>query len=71
MLIAAAESEVNVLLEVIDIISCLTTDSEIFLQPKSEEERDGIESNRNEILDRNGDIITLLNTMQKYAAENV
>jgi ATP-dependent RNA helicase DHR2 len=70
VLIAAAEPEVNVLLEVIDIISCLTTDSEIFLQPKSEEERDGIESNRNEILDRRGDVITLLNTMQKYAAEN-
>ncbi|PMD25209.1 P-loop containing nucleoside triphosphate hydrolase protein [Hyaloscypha hepaticicola] len=70
VLIAAAEPEVNVLLEVIDIISCLTTDSEIFLQPKSEEERDGMESNRNDILDRRGDVITLLNTMQKYAAEN-
>jgi ATP-dependent RNA helicase DHR2 len=70
VLIAAAEPGVDILLEVIDIISCLTTDSEIFLQPRSEDERDGIEASRLDILDRRGDIITLLNTMQKYAAEN-
>jgi ATP-dependent RNA helicase DHR2 len=70
VLIAAAELEIDVLLEVIDIISCLTTDSEIFSQPRSEEDRDDIESTRNDILDRRGDIITLLNTMRKYAAEN-
>jgi ATP-dependent RNA helicase DHR2 len=70
VLIAAAEPEANVLLETIDIVSCLTADSEIFLQPMSEEERDGIEASRHDILDRRGDIITLLNTIQKYAAEN-
>lgn len=70
VLIAAAELEIDVLLEVIDIISCLTTDSEIFLPPKSEGEREDIELGRHDILDRRGDIITLLNTMRKYAAEN-
>jgi ATP-dependent RNA helicase DHR2 len=70
VLIAAAEPDVSVLLEVIDIISCLTTDSDVFLQPKSEEERDEVEGSRHDILDRRGDVITLLNTMQKYAAEN-
>ncbi|KAH8768436.1 P-loop containing nucleoside triphosphate hydrolase protein [Hyaloscypha sp. PMI_1271] len=70
VLIAAAEPETYVLLEVVDIISCLTTDSDIFLQPKSEGERDDIELGRHDILDRRGDIITLLNTMRKYAAEN-
>ncbi|KAE9381755.1 P-loop containing nucleoside triphosphate hydrolase protein [Stipitochalara longipes BDJ] len=70
VLIAATELDIDVLLEVIDIISCLTTDSEIFLQPKSEEERDDIEIARRDILDRQGDILTLLNTMRKYAAEN-
>jgi ATP-dependent RNA helicase DHR2 len=69
VLIAAAEPDVDVLLEVIDIVSCLTTDSDVFLQPKSEDERDGIEVGRYDILDRRGDVITLLNTMQKYAAE--
>jgi ATP-dependent RNA helicase DHR2 len=70
VLIAAAEVETDILLEVVDIISCLTTDSEIFLQPKSEGERDDMELGRHDILDRRGDIITLLNTMRKYAAEN-
>jgi ATP-dependent RNA helicase DHR2 len=71
VLIAATELETNVVLEVIDIISCLTTDSDIFLQPKSEEERDGIEVGRHDILDRRGDVVTLLNTMRKYAAESI
>jgi len=70
VLIAATELDSDVLLEVIDIISCLTTDSEIFLQPKSEEERDDTEIARHDILDRRGDILTLLNTMRRYAAEN-
>jgi len=70
VLIAATELDIDVLLDVIDIVSCLTTDSEIFLQPKSEEERDEVEMVRRDILDRQGDILTLLNTMRKYAAEN-
>ena len=71
VLIAAAEPGTDCLLEVIDIIACLTTDSEIYLQPKSEEERDGIDKIRKEVVSREGDVITYLYTMQRYAAEYV
>ena len=71
VLIEAAELDINVLLEVIDIVSCLTSDSEVFLQPKTEDDREDVELGRRDILDRRGDIITLLNTMQRYAAENI
>lgn len=69
VLIAAAEALSDVLLEAIDVISCLTTDSEVYLQPKSEEDQEVIEENRNDIQRREGDVITLLTTMQRYAAE--
>jgi ATP-dependent RNA helicase DHR2 len=70
-LIAAAEPEIDCVLEVIDILACLNTDSEIYLQPKSEEERDEVEEARRAILAREGDVITYLYTMQRYAAEHV
>lgn len=70
VLVAAAESQNDVVLEVIDVISCLTSDTEIFIQPKSEDEQERIEENRNDITRREGDIITLLTTMQRYASEN-
>lgn len=68
VLIAAAEPESDVLLEAIDVIACLTTDSEVFLQPRSEEERESTTDARSDITAREGDIITLLNTMKRYAA---
>ncbi|TVY44994.1 putative ATP-dependent RNA helicase [Lachnellula subtilissima] len=70
VVIAAAEPEANCLLEVIDIISLLTTESEIFANPKSEEDNEAFESSRNDITRREGDLITLLTTMQRYISEN-
>ena len=69
VLTAAAEVEPNMVLEVIDVISCLTTDSNIFLQPKSEEDRETMLNFRRDIHQREGDLITLLSTMQHYASE--
>ncbi|KAH8803108.1 P-loop containing nucleoside triphosphate hydrolase protein [Xylogone sp. PMI_703] len=70
VLIAAAEPEADCLVEAIDVISCLTTDSEIFMQAKNDNEREDIEEYRKELIRREGDILTYLNTMQRYAAEN-
>ncbi|KAG0651067.1 putative ATP-dependent RNA helicase prh1 [Hyphodiscus hymeniophilus] len=68
VLVAAAESDC--VLEAIDVISCLTTDSEIFIQAKSEADQESIEEHRKDLQHRQGDILTYLNTMQRYAAEN-
>lgn len=70
VLLAAAEASNDVLLEAIDVVSCLTTDSEIYLQPRSDDERDTMEESRAILLDRSGDIMTMLKTMQYYTAEN-
>jgi ATP-dependent RNA helicase DHR2 len=69
VIVAAAESDC--LLEIIDIIASLTTDSEIFLHAKSEDEQLAIEENRKAIQHPKGDILTYLKTMQLYANENV
>lgn len=70
VLLAAADPSADVLLEAIDVISCLNTDSEIYLQPRSDDERETMEESRASLLDRSGDILTMLKTMQYYAAEN-
>jgi ATP-dependent RNA helicase DHR2 len=70
VLLAAADPAADVLLEAIDVISCLTTDSEIFLQPRSDDDREMMDGNRASLLDRSGDILTMLKTMKYYAAEN-
>jgi ATP-dependent RNA helicase DHR2 len=69
VLVAAAEPKADCLLEAIDVISCLTAGDDIFRQPKSEEEREEVEESRQELFRREGDILTYLTTMQKYAAE--
>ncbi|KAH6675514.1 P-loop containing nucleoside triphosphate hydrolase protein [Halenospora varia] len=69
VLIAAAEPQADCLLEAIDIISCLTTDSEVYLQAKNEEQNEAMEEHRNDIYRREGDVITLLTTMQRFASE--
>lgn len=69
--VIVAAAELDCLLEVIDIIACLTTDSEIFLHAKSEDEQLSIEEHRKSIQHPKGDILTYLKTMQLYANENV
>lgn len=68
VLIAAAEPRSDILLEAIDVISCLTTDSEIFNQPKSEDDQETIIEARKDLMSPDGDIITLLAVVGKYAS---
>ena len=68
VLIAAAELEFDCVSEVIDIISCLSVES-IFLNLTSEEKKEEAESARRELYRREGDHLTLLTTVQAYAAE--
>ena len=69
VLIAAAEPEFNCVSEVIDIISCLSVEN-IFLNLTSEEKKEEAESARRELYRREGDHLTLLITVQAYAAES-
>ncbi|CAJ2501025.1 Uu.00g038780.m01.CDS01 [Anthostomella pinea] len=71
VLLAAAEPAYDCLLEVIDIIACLTAGESIFQQLNSEDERfDEVEDARRELYRREGDVLTYLTTMQRYASEN-
>lgn len=70
VLLAASNPEFDCVLEVIDIISCITSGEDIFLQVQSEEGQEEIEISRKELQRREGDIITYLTTMQQYTAEN-
>ena len=58
------------LLEAIDVISCITSDSEIFLQPKSEDEQVAVAEHRKLLNHPKGDILTYLTTIRKYVQEN-
>ncbi|KAK4170207.1 putative ATP-dependent RNA helicase [Cladorrhinum sp. PSN259] len=70
VILAAADPKYDCLLEVIDIISCITAGDDIFLQIQSEETREEAEEFRKELRRREGDLITYLTTMQLYTAEN-
>ncbi|KAK0729269.1 P-loop containing nucleoside triphosphate hydrolase protein [Apiosordaria backusii] len=70
VLIAAATPKYDCLLEVIDIISCITAGDDIFLQIQSEETKEEAEEFRKELWRREGDLITYLTTIQLYSAEN-
>ena len=68
-LLAAKDPEMNCVSEVIDIISCLSVEN-IFLNLTSEEKKEQAETARRELYRREGDHLTLLTTVQAYAAEN-
>ena len=70
VLLAAARPDYDCVLEVIDIISLITAGGDIFLQVQDEEKQEELEDARKELQRREGDIITLLTTMQQYTAEN-
>lgn len=70
VLVAAAEPKYNCLVEVIDIISCITSGDDIFMQLRTEEDQEEVEIARKELTRREGDLLTYLTTMQRYAAEN-
>ena len=68
VLIAAAEVDIHCLSAVVDIISCLNVEN-IFVNLVSEEKKEQLESARRDLYRREGDHLTLLITVQKYAAE--
>jgi len=70
VLLAAASPQFDCVLEVIDIISCITAGDDIFHQLQSEEAREEAEEYRKELYRREGDLLTYLTTIQHYAAEN-
>lgn len=70
VLLAAARPEFDCVLEAVDIISCITSGEDIFLQVHSEEGQEEIEAARKEIQRREGDIVTYATTMQQYTSEN-
>lgn len=69
VLLAAAEHGQNCLLDVIDIISSLSVEN-IFLNTNSEEKKEEAEKARRDLYRREGDHLTMLMTVQGYAAEN-
>ncbi|PHH63685.1 hypothetical protein CDD81_5557 [Ophiocordyceps australis] len=70
VLLTAALPEYDCVLEAIDIISCITSGEDIFLHLQSEEEQEEAGERRKEVQRREGDLITYLTTMQRYAAES-
>ncbi|KAB5563611.1 P-loop containing nucleoside triphosphate hydrolase protein [Coniochaeta sp. 2T2.1] len=69
VLLAAASPQFDCVLEVIDIISCITSGDDIFHQLQSEEAREEVEEYRKELYRREGDLITYHTTVQHYASE--
>ena len=67
-LIAAAEPDAACVEEAIDIIACLSVEN-AFLNLNSEEKREQAETARRELYKREGDHLTLLATVQAFAAE--
>ncbi|KAG5967216.1 hypothetical protein E4U57_001186 [Claviceps arundinis] len=70
VLLAAKKPDFDCVLETIDIISCITSGEDIFLQVQSEEGQEELEVQRKELTRREGDLVTYLTTMQQYTAEN-
>ncbi|KAH0557043.1 hypothetical protein GP486_005167, partial [Trichoglossum hirsutum] len=69
VLLAASAPEVDCLLEVIDIISCLSVEN-VFPNLIDEDKKEEADVARKELLRREGDHLTLLNTVRKYSSEN-
>lgn len=69
VLLAGAEGGHDCLLDVIDIISCLSVEN-IFLNTTSEEKKEEAERARRDLFRREGDHLTMLATVQGFAAEN-
>ena len=68
VLLAAANPKYDCLLEAIDIISCITAGDDIFMQVRSEEDKESVDVYRKELQRREGDLITYLNTMQRFVS---
>ncbi|KAL8736574.1 MAG: hypothetical protein Q9181_002365 [Wetmoreana brouardii] len=69
VLLAAAEPGLDCVPEVVDIISALSVEN-IFLMLNSEEKEEQAQAARRELYRREGDHLTLLNTVRAYNAEH-
>jgi ATP-dependent RNA helicase DHR2 len=69
VLLAASRPGLNCLDECIDIIAALSVEN-VFLNTTTEEKKEQADSARRELYRREGDHLTLLATVQAYAAEN-
>jgi ATP-dependent RNA helicase DHR2 len=69
VLLAGAQYGPDCLRDVVDIISCLSVEN-IFLNTSSEEKKEEAEKARRDLFRREGDHLTMLATVQGYAAEN-
>lgn len=70
IIVEAAKPERDCLLDVIDIISALSTEDNIFFNIATEEKREQAEEARRNLYRREGDHMTFLATVQQYAEEN-
>jgi ATP-dependent RNA helicase DHR2 len=70
VLVEAARPERNCLLDIIDIIACLSVEN-IFSNLVTEEKKEQAEEARRYLFRREGDHLTQLATVQAYAAEEV
>jgi ATP-dependent RNA helicase DHR2 len=70
VLLASTRPEYDCLIEVIDIVSCITSGDDIFLQIQSEEDQEDAAAARAEVQRREGDLLTYLTVIQQYTAEN-
>lgn len=66
VLLAAAAD--GCLLEAIDIIACLTAGDSVFLRLQTEDDHEEVEQYRQELWRREGDLLTYLTTLRKFAA---
>jgi ATP-dependent RNA helicase DHR2 len=71
VLVEASGVDQDCLLDAIDVVSCLTDGEDIFMQAKSDDKREEVEAERQDLKRREGDILVYLTAMQKYASENV
>ncbi|KAI9370892.1 P-loop containing nucleoside triphosphate hydrolase protein [Aspergillus egyptiacus] len=69
VLLAASDFGPECLIDVIDIISCLSVEN-IFLNTTSEEKKEEAENARRDLYRREGDHLTMLATVRAYASEN-
>ncbi|KAF9731613.1 hypothetical protein PMIN06_004348 [Paraphaeosphaeria minitans] len=69
IIVEATNPEFDCLLDVVDIISALSTEDSIFFNIATEEKREQAEEARRNLYRREGDHMTFLATVQQYAEE--
>jgi len=68
VIVEAARPEMDCLMEVIEIVACLSVEN-IFLNTETEEVREQAQTTRQQLFRRQGDHLTLLAAVQAYASE--